>query len=108
MSDQMLQLQPVGTVVAGEDGFALAIDEPFREALTGLPARPPTGADGLRRGRGFASFFYGIGYGNAIPDIGSAVVELATDGIVEVRCGAVDYGQGARTVFQQIVCDVGR
>ncbi len=40
MSDQMLQLQPqlqpIGRVVTGDDGFAIEIDEPYREALIGL------------------------------------------------------------------------
>ncbi len=30
------QLRPIGRIVAGDEGFAIAVDEPFREALTGL------------------------------------------------------------------------
>ena len=36
MSDTSYQLRPIGTVVASEDGFALVIGEPYREALAGL------------------------------------------------------------------------
>ena len=36
MSDQTFQLRSIGRVIAGEDGYALVIDEPYREALTGL------------------------------------------------------------------------
>ena len=36
MSDQRYDLAPIGSVIAGEDGFALAVDEPFRPALSGL------------------------------------------------------------------------
>jgi CO/xanthine dehydrogenase Mo-binding subunit len=56
------------------------------------------------RGVGIAIGFYGIGYGNGIPDIGSAVVALEADGRVALRISAVDYGQGSNTVFPQILC----
>jgi tRNA-Thr(GGU) m(6)t(6)A37 methyltransferase TsaA len=36
MTDERYELRSIGTVISDEDGFALAIDEPFREALTGL------------------------------------------------------------------------
>jgi tRNA-Thr(GGU) m(6)t(6)A37 methyltransferase TsaA len=35
-SDPSFELRPIGEVVAGEEGFALRIDERFRDALTGL------------------------------------------------------------------------
>lgn len=35
MSDRF-ELQPIGRVEAGADGFAIVIDEPYREALVGL------------------------------------------------------------------------
>ena len=56
------------------------------------------------RGVGCAIGFYGIGYGNGIPDIGSAVLELTPEGRVHLRISAVDYGQGSNTVFPQILC----
>lgn len=36
MSDRTLQLQPIGRIVVSEEEAALAIDEPYREALLGL------------------------------------------------------------------------
>ncbi len=87
-------------VVGG--GLAVCLERALAEA----GPEPAAGNGPLRRGRGIASFHYGIGYGNAIPDIGSAVVGVLPDGRVEVRCGAVDYGQGARTLFQQICGEV--
>jgi len=57
----------------------------------------------LRRGRGCATIIYGIGYGYGIPDIGSAIVELTSSGLIKVRAGAVEYGQGIATVLRQIV-----
>ena len=56
------------------------------------------------QGVGIAIGFYGIGYGNGIPDIGSAILELNQAGEVELRISAVDYGQGSNTVFPQIAC----
>lgn len=79
----------------------------LERALAAAGSAPEPRAEGsLRRGRGVAVFHYGIGYGHGIPDIGSALFGLLPDGRIELRCGAVDYGQGARTVFLQIACDV--
>lgn len=61
--------------------------------------------DGLLHGRGMALSMYGIGYGNGIPDIGSASVELLENGRIELRTGAVDYGQGALAVFARIAAE---
>ncbi len=100
-------LQPGDITATGQtvrgDGLARCVERALESA-----GDPPASEEGspIRRGRGLCTFLYGIGYGNAIPDIGSAVVELADDGHIQVRCGAVDYGQGARTVFLQVVCDV--
>jgi aldehyde oxidoreductase len=96
------QITATGQEVRG-DGLARCLERALESA--GDPPSSTPGAT-IRRGRGLCTFLYGIGYGNAIPDIGSAVVELADDGHIQVRCGAVDYGQGARTVFLQVVCDV--
>jgi CO/xanthine dehydrogenase Mo-binding subunit len=92
-------------VITGSCGLAACLDQALEraEALARTREPPPPH---LRRGRGIATIHYGIGYGNAIPDIGSAVVEFLPGGRFEVRCGAVDYGQGARTVFTQIACEV--
>ena len=90
----------------GQEVVGDALEECLARALAEAGPRPPPTEGDRIRGRGVATFLYGIGYGNAIPDIGSAVVELGDDGEIIVRCGAIDYGQGARTVFLQIVCDV--
>jgi len=36
MSDRSLELHPIGTISADEEGFTLDVDEPFRDALTGI------------------------------------------------------------------------
>jgi len=56
------------------------------------------------QGVGIAIGFYGIGYGNGIPDIGSALLTLGPQGKVQLRISTVDYGQGSNTVFPQIAC----
>ena len=87
----------------GQEVTGAGLEVCFGRAMEEAGPAPEPGRGPLRRGRGVASFLYGIGYGNAIPDIGSAVVGVLPDGRIEVRCGAVDYGQGARTLFLQIV-----
>jgi len=99
-------LTPGRRTATGQEVVGDALEECLQRALDRAGPRPARREGDHVRGRGVASFLYGIGYGNAIPDIGSAVVELGDDGGIVVRCGAIDYGQGARTVFLQIVCDV--
>jgi len=99
-------LEPGCRTATGQEVVGDALEQCLSRALAEAGPRPARTAGDRIRGRGVTSFLYGIGYGNAIPDIGSAVVELDDDGRIAVRCGAIDYGQGARTVFLQIVCDV--
>jgi aldehyde oxidoreductase len=95
-----------GQTIHGSCGLAECVSRalvaagPRPEAQDG-PDRPD-----LAVGRGLSTIFYGIGYGNAIPDIGSAIVALVPSGVFEIRCGAVDYGQGSLTVFTQIAGEV--
>lgn len=63
------------------------------------------GSPNLRRGRGIASLWYGIGFGAGIPDQGDAIVELTGDGKAKVFVSTVDYGQGSTTVFSQIAAE---
>jgi len=65
------------------------------------PPVPPAYAD-WRIGTGYALAFYGIGYGNGIPDIGSCQLELRLDGRFQLATSAVDYGQGAIEVFRRL------
>ena len=91
--------------ITGSCGLEACLDQAL-EAAEAIAARRPPAPAHIARGRGIATIHYGIGYGNAIRDIGSAVVELLSDGRFQVRCGAIDYGQGAITVFTQIACQV--
>jgi len=68
-------------------------------------AREISGSPDLRRGRGVASLWYGIGFGAGIPDQGNAIVEIVPDGKVKVFVSTVDYGQGSSTVFSQIAAE---
>jgi CO/xanthine dehydrogenase Mo-binding subunit len=63
------------------------------------------GASNLKRGRGIASLWYGIGFGTGIPDRGDAIVELTADGKARVFVSTTDYGQGSNTVFSQIAAE---
>ncbi|MFQ5453419.1 MAG: molybdopterin-dependent oxidoreductase, partial [Candidatus Zixiibacteriota bacterium] len=64
-----------------------------------------TGQNNIRRGRGAASLWYGIGFGAGIPDQGDAIVQLTPDGIAKVFVSTVDYGQGSNTIFAQIAAE---
>ncbi len=94
-----------GQLITGSCGLAECLDRALEEADRLAALRPPPPPNVLR-GRGLSTIYYGIGYGNAIPDIGSAIVELLPEGVFQVRCGAVEYGQGLLTVFTQIASEV--
>jgi CO/xanthine dehydrogenase Mo-binding subunit/aerobic-type carbon monoxide dehydrogenase small subunit (CoxS/CutS family) len=57
-------------------------------------------------GWGIATIFYGIGYGYGIPDIGTAIIELSSEGKALIATSAIDYGQGLATIFCQIAADI--
>jgi CO/xanthine dehydrogenase Mo-binding subunit len=59
----------------------------------------------LKRGRGIASLWYGIGFGAGIPDQGNAIVEITSEGKAKVFVSTVDYGQGSNTIFPQIAAE---
>ncbi|SET52954.1 purine hydroxylase beta subunit apoprotein [Natronincola peptidivorans] len=59
-----------------------------------------------KRGIGFASVFYGTGYGNGFPDISNAIAELGMDGKITIYVGATEVGQGAKTILSQIAAEV--
>jgi len=58
---------------------------------------------GIFEGVGAAGAYYGIGYGNGIPDKGQVELSINETGKVELYTGAIDYGQGSSTVFAQII-----
>lgn len=58
-----------------------------------------------KRGIGFASTFYGTGYGNGFPDVSRAIAELDADGSINIYVGATEVGQGAKTVLTQIAAE---
>ncbi len=58
-----------------------------------------------KRGIGYGSMFYGLGYGFSRTDIASATLEISQDGSIIARSGEVDYGQGSDTVFCQIIAE---
>ena len=56
-------------------------------------------------GVGLSASFYGIGYGNNILDKGQVELIGYPDNTYEIRTSAIDYGQGAKTIFAQIAAD---
>jgi CO/xanthine dehydrogenase Mo-binding subunit/aerobic-type carbon monoxide dehydrogenase small subunit (CoxS/CutS family) len=60
--------------------------------------------DGIRRGVGIASCWYGCG-NTSLPNPSTIRIGLAADGTVVLHQGAVDIGQGSNTVIAQIAAD---
>ncbi|BEP27960.1 xanthine dehydrogenase family protein molybdopterin-binding subunit [Helicovermis profundi] len=60
----------------------------------------------IKKGRGLAISWYGTGYGNGFPDVSVATVELRDDGNINLRVGAAEVGQGARTIMPQLCAEV--
>lgn len=59
----------------------------------------------LKRGVGIASSQHGNGLGNALPDEGSARIELDQDGFFTLFVGTEEMGQGTITALHQIAAD---
>ena len=57
-----------------------------------------------KKGRGFASIYFGMG-NTAKPNPSSAYVEVLEDGSCIVLCGAADLGQGSDTALAQIAAE---
>ena len=60
----------------------------------------------IKRGRGIAISWYGTGYGNGFPDVSIAEVELTEGGNIDLRVGATEVGQGAKTIMPQLAAEV--
>ncbi len=58
-----------------------------------------------KKGRGIAISWYGTGYGNGFPDVSIATVELKPDGKINLRVGATEVGQGAKTIMPQVCAE---
>jgi len=93
-----------GQEITGSCGLQACVEQAVARAEQLAAQRPPPPPH-VDRGRGISTVFYGIGYGNGIRDIGSAVLELLEDGSFRIRCGAIEYGQGLLTVFTQIAVE---
>ncbi|MEQ1954515.1 molybdopterin cofactor-binding domain-containing protein [Mesorhizobium sp. CN2-181] len=61
-------------------------------------------ADGVRRGVGVASCWYGCG-NTSLPNPSTIRIGISPDGAVVLHQGAVDIGQGSNTVIAQIAAD---
>ena len=55
-----------------------------------------------KRGVGYASIFYGTGYGNGFPDESRAVAKITVDGEIHVFVEVSDVGSGGISVMWQL------
>jgi CO/xanthine dehydrogenase Mo-binding subunit len=60
----------------------------------------------LRRGIGMACMIHPTSLGPLGVDVGSGIVQVSDDGIIEVRTGMTEYGQGIYTGFVKIVARI--
>jgi CO/xanthine dehydrogenase Mo-binding subunit len=58
-----------------------------------------------KRGNGYATIFYGTGYGNGFPDESRATAEISDDGKIIVYVGVADVGQGGISIMWQIAVE---
>ncbi|HPL30895.1 MAG TPA: molybdopterin-dependent oxidoreductase, partial [Anaerolineae bacterium] len=99
---------PPGTAIV-ETLREAALAAGWRETPAGWqrPELEPPARPHLRRGIGVACAYKNIGYSFGFPDRSSAIVDLTLgeDGAItraQVRCAAVDVGQGVATTLAQI------
>ncbi len=99
------QITPNGTIIRKAD----AIDAGLKEAteLIGWKDRDQVDkqpAAHLRRGWGLATSWFVIGFGRGQDNAG-VIIEMAPDGSVVLRTGAVEMGQGVFTTLASIVAE---
>jgi nicotinate dehydrogenase medium molybdopterin subunit len=58
-----------------------------------------------KRGVGYASIFYGTGYGNGFPDESRATAEISSNGNINVYVGVAEVGQGGISTMWQIASE---
>jgi aldehyde oxidoreductase len=91
-----------GDVAAESVGVGAALAA-VRKALT--ESERPAGRPGWRVGVGVAASYKNVGLGGDSADEAEAVVELEADGMLAVRAGCADLGQGAATAMAQIAAE---
>jgi CO/xanthine dehydrogenase Mo-binding subunit len=58
-----------------------------------------------KRGVGYASIFYGTGYGNGFPDESRAIAEISSNGNIDIYVGVAEVGQGGISTMWQIASE---
>jgi xanthine dehydrogenase molybdenum-binding subunit len=81
---------------------ARACLEAVREALRRAP--PPAPRAGWKAGTGLACSYKNVGLGTGLDDYAGASGEILPGGLLRVRVGSADMGQGSDTVAAQIAC----
>jgi aldehyde oxidoreductase len=74
-----------------------------REALQ--KSTVPSGRNGWKVGVGVAASYKNVGLGAGMEDYGGAFGEIIEHGMLLLRIGSVDMGQGSDTTMAQIACE---
>ncbi|MEN8076229.1 molybdopterin cofactor-binding domain-containing protein [Clostridioides difficile] len=59
-----------------------------------------------KKGIGYASIFYGTGYGNGFPDESRATAKIESDGTINIYVEVSDVGSGGKSIMWQIASKV--
>jgi len=60
----------------------------------------------IKKGIGLSIMLHGTGAARALPDPGSAIIMINSDGTANLHTAAADEGQGSRTVLAQVASEI--
>jgi len=73
----------------------------WKEKRSRLPGNNP-----IKKGIGLSIMLHGTGAARALPDPGSAIIMINSDGTANLLTAAADDGQGNRTVLAQVASEI--
>ncbi|UCE35359.1 MAG: molybdopterin-dependent oxidoreductase [Deltaproteobacteria bacterium] len=97
---------PTGHALLGnvEIRKCLEVIKPYYDSIKADVAKKNGSSNGIRYGLGLAAAMYGIGM-TGVQFPGRALVSFGEDGILVVRAGVADMGQGSLTGLSQMAAD---
>ncbi|MEW6623499.1 MAG: molybdopterin cofactor-binding domain-containing protein [Bacillota bacterium] len=93
-----------GQVLKKDAGYLETLEE-VEKALAAYKKNLPKASPGKKIGIGVASSYKNVGLGAGKKDRAGAEIELSSEGIVYLKVGATDMGQGSDTALAQIAAE---